>query len=191
MTRNPETADSRTDPRGDVGLSKLMSLILRHRPGDFGLALDPEGFVPLEDLLSAVREEAGRGGVTADDIRRVTAGSDKKRFEIAGDRIRACYGHTVAASVAYEVATPPAVLWHGTPRTAEPAIRREGLRPMSRQYVHLSATREIALRVGRRRDPSPVILTVRTSDAHAAGIVFHRANDLIWLVKALPPEFLE
>src|SRR5262245_1097844 len=36
-------------------LSKLMSLILRHEPERFGLVLDAEGFVLLDELLAAVR----------------------------------------------------------------------------------------------------------------------------------------
>lgn len=184
--------DNPTRPAGfdQTGLSKLMSLILRHRPGDFGLALDEEGFVPFDDLLAAVREEPRWAGTTPDHIRQVIAESDKKRFELVGDAVRACYGHTVVAKVAYPVAEPPEKLWHGTPRSAVPAIRREGLRPMKRQYVHLSATLDIARRVGRRRDTAPFLFTVRTAAAHAAGVVFHKANDLIWLVRQLPPEFL-
>lgn len=176
-------------PAADIALSKLLSLILRHRPGDFGLALDEEGFLSIADLLEAIREEPGRG-VTEDDLRRIVAGSDKKRFEIVGDTIRACYGHTVAARIEYPLAEPPERLFHGTARASVDTIRVEGLRPMSRQFVHLSATVEVATRVGRRKDPKPALLTVAAARAHSAGVAFHRANDLIWLVRHLPPEFL-
>ncbi|HEU5099182.1 MAG TPA: RNA 2'-phosphotransferase [Roseiflexaceae bacterium] len=37
-------------------LSKFMALLLRHRAGDYGLALDPEGFVPLAQLTGKRRD---------------------------------------------------------------------------------------------------------------------------------------
>lgn len=47
--------------------------------------------------------------------------------------------------------TPPAVLFHGTATASLPVILADGLRPMRRQYVHLSADRDTALSVGSRK----------------------------------------
>ena len=41
---------------------------------------------------------------------------------------------------------------------------------MQRQYVHLSIDVETATRVGKRRDPEPVILKIDTEAAQKAGI---------------------
>ncbi len=77
--------------------------------------------------------------------------------------------------VAFEPACPPAVLYHGTARRFLPSIMEEGLRPMSRQYVHLSADTDMARQVGSRhdrRDP-PAILRVDAAAAHADGVAFY------------------
>jgi putative RNA 2'-phosphotransferase len=37
-----------------VQLSRTMSYALRHNPADFGLTLDAEGWVPVQDLLTAL-----------------------------------------------------------------------------------------------------------------------------------------
>jgi putative RNA 2'-phosphotransferase len=120
--------------------------------------------------------------------------SNKQRFELKEDQIRARYGHSQAARPSYQAVEPPVILYHGTPRRNLPLIRRSGLKPMSRQYVHLSARPEMAYQVGRRRDDQPVILTVRAGAAHAAGIVFGTPSggqDEVYLVEALPPEFID
>jgi putative RNA 2'-phosphotransferase len=119
------------------------------------------------------------------------SGDDKHRFEVAGNRIRARYGHSFAQPVRYEPCTPPLILYHGTSRKALAAIRREGLRPMGRQYVHLSPDPDTAARVGVRHDDWPVILAVRAAEAHAAGVVFHQADETVYLAKCVPVEFIE
>src|SRR5690349_15659133 len=44
-----------SDPRL-VRVSKLMSLILRHKPEQFEVILDPEGYAPVQDLVRALRK---------------------------------------------------------------------------------------------------------------------------------------
>lgn len=167
-----------------VRLSRKMSLALRHEPGRFGLVLDGEGFVALAALAHAL-------AASQDDMRAVvaTVEADKQRFSIIDDDIRANYGHSLADRIRQEPATPPATLLHGTHADAVATILREGLRPMARQYVHLTADPDIAQRVGGRRG-SPVLLRVDAAAAHADGIVFYRANDTFWLVDALPARYL-
>jgi putative RNA 2'-phosphotransferase len=62
---------------------------------------------------------------------------------------------------------------------------------MERQYVHLSPDPETAVRVGARHDEEPVILTIRAADAHAAGVVFHQADEVVYLAKHVPAAFVE
>jgi putative RNA 2'-phosphotransferase len=168
-----------------VALSKKVSHALRHKPWLYELELDPEGWTPLADLLDALPS------VTRDDLVAMMAAADKQRFELDGDRIRALYGHSVPGRIVKRRAAPPAVLLHGTAPAAVPAIQRDGLLPMRRQYVHLSVDRETAAQVGGRRAARPVILTVRASDAHAAGVPFWHGNEMVWLAESVPPEFID
>ena len=126
-------------------LSKFMSLILRHKPTEYGLMLDAEGYTPINELLEAIGK-----GVTYDDIAHVVENvePDKKRFTIVGNDIRANYGHSISGKIQHEEATPPNALWHGTYEAAKSQILKTGLKPMSRQYVHLTTDFELARRVG-------------------------------------------
>ena len=74
----------------------------------------------------------------------------KQRFAVEGGRIRARYGHSVPLAISYEYAEPPATLYHGTSEANLASILREGLLPMGRQKVHLSADTETARQVGLR-----------------------------------------
>jgi putative RNA 2'-phosphotransferase len=158
------------------------------------LSLDQEGWLPLKELLASIKRRPGWEWVQPADIRQVVETSDKQRFEFKGELIRARYGHSLAARPSYQVVEPPPILYHGTPRRNLPAIRRHGLKPMNRQYVHLSARPEMAHQVGRRRDVQPVILTIQAAAAHAAGVAFGTPSgnqDEVYLVEALPPEFID
>jgi putative RNA 2'-phosphotransferase len=168
-------------------LSKLMSLILRHEPERFGLVLDAEGFVPIDELLVAIRTR--QPGVTREQVVAVVAQvePEKQRFTIEGNDIRANYGHSFAQRIEHEPAPPPDLLYHGTHAGAVADILREGLRPMARQYVHLTTDREMARRVGARHGV-PSVLRIDVARALAAGVVFYRANRTFWLVDGLPAD---
>jgi len=177
-----------------VKLSKLMSLALRHEPEAFGLNLDENGWVAFEALVGTIAARPKWQWVQPEHVRYVVETSDKQRFEIKGELIRARYGHSRAARPVYLAVEPPPLLYHGTPRRNLEAIRRRGLKAMSRQYVHLSARPEMALQVGRRRDAQPALLVIRAAEAHAAGIVFGTPSgeaDNVYLVEAVPPQFIE
>src|SRR6185503_15716674 len=176
--------DHHMDERQRTQLSKLLALILRHRAADYGLTLDPEGFVPLDSLLAAVNSTRGWHWVRAEHVEEVIAHQTKRRYEIVEDDIRAIYGHTLEAGISYPQVVPPDVLLHGTARRFVEAIRREGLRPMRRQYVHLTDDPALAQLTGARRDPQPAILRIDAARAHTAGVVFFQADNGVFLTKA-------
>jgi putative RNA 2'-phosphotransferase len=184
-----EDTKERLGRKDRVLLSKAMSLRLRHRPGRFGLTLDGEGFAPLDDLVrSLVR---WKEWMDADAVLEVVRRCEKGRFETRGGGVRCVYGHSFDEPIiTYPPTQPPEIIFHGTSRSVLDGIMRDGLRPMGRQYVHLSTQTDMALHVGRRRDRDPVILTVRSGDAHRNGIRFYFANDLVVLADHVPPRYL-
>ena len=176
--------------REQVRLSRRLSLVLRHRPESVGLTLDPNGWVPVAELLAAL-------GITRADLDVVVRNNDKARFAVAAgadgvERIRANQGHSRRVQVDLDLppAQPPATLFHGTPRANLAPILAEGLRPRSRQHVHLSPDVATALVVGRRRSPDVVVLEVATGALAESGHVFHRSENGVWLTDAVPAAFL-
>ncbi|MDF2960671.1 MAG: phosphotransferase KptA/Tpt1 [Paenibacillus sp.] len=170
----------------EKSLSKLMTKLLRHTPEDFGVVLDPvDGSCPLSTLLEAIQAQPKWAWVKQEDIDQVVSNSDKQRFEIEGDSIRARYGHS-HDNVQYSPGEPPAILYHGTNKKALPLILKEGLRPMSRQYVHLSEGTHFATLAGSRRGEL-VILEVDTLSAKQLGVSFYYAGNEVWLADRVPP----
>lgn len=177
--------------RTDRELSKVVSHALRHEPRSYGLELDDEGWVAVTDLLAGLRRRGRRwSGIDEESLERMLASATKRRFEMVDGRIRALYGHSVPGGVAKSPAEPPARLFHGTAPDLVPVIEEEGLRPMARQFVHLSADRATAVTVGRRSGADPVVLVVDAVAAAAWGVAFFEGNDEIWLAEHVPPRFL-
>ena len=178
-------------PLDHVRLSRVVSHALRHQPARYGLALDPEGWAAVADLLAALRRHRREWAALAPaDLQRMIDRSDKPRFELHGERIRARYGHSVPVEPAGRPTPPPALLYHGTTPEAARRILAEGLRPMRRRFVHLSVDEDTARQVGRRRTSRPVVLLVRAGAAHEAGVRFYEGGPGIWLADRVPPGFL-
>lgn len=169
-------------------LSKTISHALRHEPWLYEIEPDSEGWVPVAQLLDALRGEFGE--VTFEDVQAVIDTAAKLRHEISDGRIRARYGHSLPGRIRHPAAVPPALLWHGTSRVAWQRIQRNGLRPMARQFVHLSADCETAELVGRRKDPLPTILQVEAEVASREGIAFYAVDERTWLTESLPVRYL-
>jgi putative RNA 2'-phosphotransferase len=117
--------------------------------------------------------------------------AEKRRHEIAGGRIRAIYGHSIPGKLKRIAASPPDTLFHGTSLQALASIETHGLKPMQRQYVHLSVDEATAIEVGKRKSKAAIMLRVAARKACAAGVAFYAGNDKVWLADEVPPQFIE
>ncbi|MER5541510.1 RNA 2'-phosphotransferase [Streptomyces sp. NPDC001118] len=186
--REEERHDERhINERRTVKVSKYLSKHLRHQPERIGLTLDPAGWVEIDTLIAAAAAHGFR--ITREELDHVVATNDKRRFAIEGSRIRASQGHSIEVDLGLPPATPPPYLYHGTVARSLDAIRADGLRPMNRHDVHLSADRETATRVGARRG-RPVVLTVDAGAMHRDGHIFRVSANGVWLTRAVPPRYL-
>ncbi|MFG2308921.1 RNA 2'-phosphotransferase [Streptomyces sp. NPDC048566] len=175
------------DDRRMVTVSKYLSKHLRHQPERIGLTLGEGGWVEIDALITAAAAHGFR--FTRAELAHVVDHNDKRRFAVEGARIRASQGHSVDVDLGLPAATPPAYLHHGTVAGRLDAIRTQGLRPMGRHAVHLSADRETAARVGARRG-RPVVLGVAAAAMHRDGHVFHLSANGVWLTEAVPARYL-
>lgn len=190
--RHPTTAlPEGTSVINYVSLSKAMSKALRHQPERIGITLASDGSVDLGEFVDALNQ---RGGwprtLTEADIMEVVERGTKQRFAVEDGRIRARYGHSIPLAITYEQAEPPATLYHGTSAAKMPSIMAEGLLPMGRQVVHLSADVVTARMVGRRHGGKTVVFEVDAGRAAQEGITFYRGNDDTWLANAIPATYL-
>ncbi len=160
--------------------------MLRHRPDEFGLDIDAYGFVPLQQVVDAVRERYEEAGEA--DVLELLDSPDQHRFEIVEGKIRALYGHSFFVEMDGEPLVAPEVLYMGTTATDARRFGRDGIVPNDRFYVHLSQSREVAAERSREPD-GPVVIEVMARAAAEAGIVFYARGEVV-LTRQIPVEFV-
>lgn len=169
-----------------TAVSGYMSYLLRHDPEN--LMMDQHGFVDIDELLVKLRK---RFPISKELVSEIVEESDRRRFEIVGNKIRALYGHTVPVELELEEDKTVKVLFHGTTPEAASEILKEGLKPMKRRWVHLSPTIGIATEVGMRRTKNPAILKIDVEAARKNGVKFYRATDKVYVCDTVLPRYLE
>ena len=174
------------EPSLRLKLSRYMSYLLRHNPEN--LKMDRHGFVDMNELLKKLEE---RFRIDKKLIFEIVEKSERRRFEIVGNKIRALYGHTIPVKLKLEEDKTVKLFYHGTTSEAASRILRGGLKPMKRSWVHLSPTIEIATEVGLRRTINPVILEINAEAARKNGLRFYKATDKVYVCNAVLPRYLK
>ena len=175
--------------KNDVKLGKFLSLVLRHNPQAAGITLDEHGWADVRELLSGVCH-SGRE-IDMETLERIVRENNKQCYSFYADhtKIRANQGHSLQVAVQLTAVKPPRYLYHGAAARFLAAIRQEGIRKMSRQYVHLSSDFQTAMEVGRRHG-SPVVLTINAEVMTHDGVTFYRSENGVWLCEHIAPEYL-
>lgn len=163
--------------------SKFLSYILRHKPEAAGIALSKEGWVSVEDVCRNT-------DITFAELHEIVRADKKGRYSIENSLIRANQGHsTETVKLNYKTAVPPPALYHGT--TASAAVRKDGLKPMSRHHVHMSADVHTAQSVGGRRRGTVTIFVINTAAMLKDGFKFYLSENNVWLIEHVPTKYLK
>jgi putative RNA 2'-phosphotransferase len=173
-----------------VKTSKFLSLVLRHSPETIHLNMDKNGWVNIDELITNANKYKNMH-LNNDLIKIIVETNNKQRFKISDDgkRIRANQGHSIAVDLELESKIPPDILYHGTANRFLDSIMKEGLKPMTRQFVHLSLTEEIALTVGRRHG-KPIVLYINAKNMYEDGYKFYLSENKVWLVDKVPVKYI-
>lgn len=171
-------------------LSKEISYALRHAPWEYELELNDEGWVSVNQLLNSLKHSNQWKDVTKENIEKMISLSEKKRHELTNNKIRALYGHSIPMKIIKEEVVPPKLLYHGTSPKYLESIMRDGLLPMTRQYVHLSEDLKTAKIVGKRKHVNPVILVIDSKKACKNNVRFYLGNEKVWISDAIPSNCL-
>ncbi len=171
-------------------LSVFISLVLRHNPDAAGITLDEHGWADVEDLLAGINATGRRIDRVA--LEEIVRTDNKQRYSFNEDKtlIRANQGHSIPVDVELKEQEPPEFLYHGTADRFLESIMSQGLKPMSRLYVHLSRDAETAYKVGQRHG-KPVILKVHTGQMSRDGFQFYLSENGVWLTGKVDAKYLE
>jgi putative RNA 2'-phosphotransferase len=167
-------------------ISKLLSLILRHRPDEFGLQMDEFGYVPLDEVVGAIRERYPE--LDSEEVQQRIEATKAHRFEINENGIRALYGHSFFIEMDIEPMDPPELLYMGTTQKDARRFKEQGILSKDRSYVHLS----MELSVAESRSSHlvmPCVIQILAGKANQAGIFFYPRGEVV-LSTEIPAEFV-
>lgn len=165
-------------------LAKFLFYVLGRRPDEFGLVPDRDGFVKIKELLQAVNEEEGWRYVKYPLINELIITITSPPVEVVENRIRAVDRDDLWAIV--PATDLPKLLFTSVTRKSYPDVLEKGIRPTRHDHVILSVDESMALRMGKRRDPHPVMLTVNVRQSVSKRVFFQQAGELLCLTGAVP-----
>ena len=171
-------------------VSGYISFLLRHEPWDIDLQMDVRGWVCADALIEGINRKKGCGldrALLEEIVREDRKG--RYRFSEDGSKIKACQGHSIPWVIPeMEFLVPPEFLYHGTATRFLDTIMKDGLKPMTRQFVHISPDYETAVKVGSRHG-KPVVLKIRAKDFVDDGNELYRSSNGVWQARCVPPVY--
>ncbi len=172
-----------------IKISRFLCYHLRHAPEKLGLELETGGWISIDKLLNASQNT--EFCITFNDLENVVKYDDKQRFSFneSKTKIRANQGHSIPIDLQLIPVVPPAILYHGTHQKVVQKILKQGLKKMARHHVHLSETKDTALKVGSRRG-KPVIFIINAQQMYKDGLNFYCSDNGVWLVDYIDPKYL-
>ena len=174
-------------------LSKMMTAALRHKPGDFQIELQPDGFVRLETLAQSA--PFCRLGATSRMLAAVVRSISKKRFMFTmrrGDiHVAATHGHSEGVLITQDTlveispSRAPEFAYHATKFSHWHGILSQGLLKMGRTHVHLAVQPT-------QQEGQDLLIVVRCQDLVKSGIRLYRTATNVLLTPGvttggLPP----
>ena len=167
-------------------LAKFLEYVLARRPDEFGLVPDKEGFIKIKELLKALGE-GDHKFVRIGHLNEIQLSLSDPPFEIIDKNIRAKNSFYDIYNYAGEI---PNLLYTSVREKAYGAVCSKGLYPQGKDYIILSRDKEMAIRIGKRRDKNSVIIEVSVSMAKDEGTFFYTGGQELFLTKYLSKDCL-
>jgi 2'-phosphotransferase len=180
-----------------VVFSKGLSWLLRHGAIESGLAMRPDGYARVADVLKLPQFANN----TVSDVRTAVDADAKSRFSLNMIKdelyVRANQGHSMHAIVtAAELLTVIAsaddfpLVMHGTYQSVWPQIATEGLKPMARTHVHCcqGLPGDKGVISGMRAD-SQIVVVIDLAAILRDGIECHVSQNGVIMLPAVLPKY--
>jgi RNA:NAD 2'-phosphotransferase (TPT1/KptA family) len=189
-----------TEPNNILNvISKAIVQKLRHEKK---IIMQKDGFVDIDNLKTFLSDFV-KSNFTIENIKKSylkqkESGkqSGKQRWELKQEcdkyYVRVFQGHSKSVGENIEefqefqeLLSDPFTVYHGTMNKCVHTILEKGLKPMSRQHVHMASE------LSGVRQNSEVILQIDMENAMKNGVKFYRALNGVILSKDIPSEFIK
>lgn len=165
-------------------LSKFLDYVLARHPDEFGLLLDERGFCKIKTLLQALHEDPEWRHVRQGQLNSLILIERPAPIEMEGNLIRAVQ-HDYIPDIK-PASDLPKLLYTAVRQRAYPVILDKGLKPGGVPYILLCAEQKMAMRLGRRLDNAPILLTIQVAAAQKDEADFFEYGTL-FLAKEIAP----
>ncbi len=164
-------------------LVKTLSYIAIQAPAEHGLFWDPDGTMPWKEFFWALQEDASLRFVRESTIRELTYLGLEVPFVLEGNlvRLKPGYRHPDYPSVI----DVPQRLYFACRRKQYAFVREHGITRSNRPYIAVSGSKELAVRLGKRRDAEPLLLEVLAAGAASEGEPIRWAGAELYLMETI------
>ncbi|TWI77401.1 putative RNA 2'-phosphotransferase [Desulfobotulus alkaliphilus] len=170
-------------------LGKILATLLGRHPDSHGLLPDEEGWVSIKGLLQALSESPDLRGVREGDLKDICMNMNDAPLEMQDGKIRAKVRPFASERCPAEML--PKILHTCVRSRAWPHVSEKGLHAAPGNPLLLSKDPELALRMGKRKDPRPTALQVQAFRAATSGISFMRHGEDLFSAEAIPNDFIQ
>lgn len=173
------------DPVATNKIGRKLSFLLRHCQNPLYIQLDG-GWASVDEITHVLT-------ISKMELTRVVVNDEKQRysFDKSKTKIRANQGHSIpGVNLPFATPVPPEFLYHGTATRFLDSIIKNGLKPMNRQWVHISKDYDTAIQVGSRHG-IPVVLKIYARKYVVDGNILYHSDNGVWLSNTIPPEYFE
>lgn len=184
-------------------ISTALCFFLRHKPEEIGITINTEGFTCIDSMIDAINNspeqsaflhKLGLESFTHEQLRHIVDTDKKERYKTINDfnMIRCNQGHSLPyVDIAFDTFVPVNDMYHGTSSKYIDSIMKEGLKPQTRLYTHLSKDLETAKVVGKRHCSGGKFDLVILKIAKDTPLHFMITDNGVLQVESVPPEYLE
>ncbi|MDL1958367.1 MAG: hypothetical protein LWX01_00540 [Deltaproteobacteria bacterium] len=172
-------------------LEKILFAMLGRRPDAFGMVLDEGGWFSIKELHQAVMKETGFPHITPRGLTQFFSLYRPEKFEWQENHVRVRPELQGPDLTIYKEATPPELLYVTIRPKAHAHVIARGLQSINnKKWIVLFTEKEMALKIGIRRDRDPIIAEVIALKSNKVGVVYRRAGKLLYLVESLDPQWM-
>ena len=172
-------------------LEKMLFAILGRRPDEFGIILDKGGWVSIKELHQVLMKEAGFSYITPRSLKQFFSLYRPENFEWQENHVRVISDLRSPDLTIYKEAIPPELLYVSIRPKAYAHVIARGLQSSdNKKWIVLSTEKDVALKIGVRRDKNPIIVEVMALKSNKAGVVFRKAGKVLYLAESLDPQWM-
>jgi len=166
---------------------KTLLYMLGRRPDEFGIIPDDNGFVKIKHILQALNDEEGFRHIRAGNFKELFISHPDCQLEKKEDMIRAIDRSNLIEK--QYVSNPPKLLYTCITSKSYASVIENGVYPQGGlSVIILSDSKDMAMRIGKRRDPNPILLTVYPNKMQARKTNLFQLGDHIYISDWLPED---